>query len=102
MGFNSQKHWSANNFDLTIKGLEQACKRVTKIDSFTVKQKIIEHHVGGQKAAIKVPSVVDFPNLTFYVPEADAMPFMEHMQRRVGFGTDIGKGEVRDTEGLHG
>ena len=97
-----QKHWTANNFELTIAGLEDACKRVTKVDAITIKQKVMEHHVGGQKAAIKVPSPVEFPNITFYVPEADAQPFMEHMMRRVGYGKEMGNGQVRDETGLHG
>lgn len=101
-GYYDQKHWASNNFEFTISGFEQACKRVTKVDSFTIKQKVLEHHVGGQKAAIKVPSQIEFPNLTFYVPEADAYPFMRHMEQRVGFGKDIGKGQVRDEAGLHG
>ena len=97
-----QKHWTANNFGFTIAGLEQACQRVTKVDSFTIKQKVMEHHVGGHKAAIKVPSPVEIPNLTFYVPEADAQPFMDHMMRRVGYGKEMGNGQVRDELGLNG
>jgi phage tail-like protein len=97
-----QKHWSANNFSFSIEGFEDACRRVTKIDSFTIKQNIIEHHDGRFKQAIKMPSPVDFPNITFYVPEADAQPFMKHMSERVGFGTNGGSGQVRDVAGLHG
>jgi phage tail-like protein len=91
-----QKHWTANNFSFSLddQKFESACKRVVKIDSFTIKQNIIEHHMGGFKAAIKTPSSIEFPNLTFYVPEADAQPFMDHMAKRVGFGGQ-GNGEVR-------
>ena len=103
----AQKQWSANNFELWIDGFGDACRRVSKIDSFTIKQNIVEHHVGGFKAAIKVPTVVEFPNLTFYVPEADAQTFIDHMQKRVGFGRSPGgdangNGQVRDPAGLHG
>jgi len=87
-GFNAQKLWTANNFSFTVDDgkLKDACHRVTKIDSFTIKQNTVEYHAGGYKAAIKTATPVEFPNLTFYVPEADAQPFMEYMSRTVGFG----------------
>jgi phage tail-like protein len=77
-GFDRQKLWTACNFRFELSGFEQACKRVTKIDSFTIKQQIIEHHMGGQLAPIKTPSVIEFPNIAFYVPESDAQPFFDH------------------------
>ena len=77
-GFNTQKLWTACNFRFTLSGFEDACKRVSKIESFTVKQNIIEHHMGGQLAPIKTPSQIDFPNIVFHVPEADAHPFFDH------------------------
>ncbi len=83
-GFNAQKLWTACNFSFSVDGFEAACKRVSKIDSFTVKQNVIEHHVGGRRGAIKTPSQIDFPNIVFYLPEADAQPFFdEFMQRGV-------------------
>ena len=33
-------------------------------------------------APIKTPSPIEFPNLTFYVPEADAQPFIDHANDR--------------------
>jgi hypothetical protein len=96
-----QKHWTANNFMFKLDPYEDACRRVVKIDSFTLKQNIIEHHMGGFKAAIKTPSSVEFPNLTFYVPEPDAQPFLDHMAKRVGFGGK-GNGQVRDATTMHG
>jgi phage tail-like protein len=97
-----QKDWTANNYEFTLGGpLAEACRRVTKIDSFTIKQNIIEHHVGGQKAPIKTPSQIEFPNLTFYVPEVDAQPFLDWMAKRVGFSAQ-GNGTVRNGTELHG
>ena len=77
-GFDKQKMWTACNFRFELSGFEDSCKRVSKIDSFTIKQQIVEHHIGGQLGAIKTPSAIDFPNLAFYVPEADAQPFFDH------------------------
>jgi phage tail-like protein len=96
-----QKHWTANNFMFKLDPYEAACQRVVKIDSFTLKQTIIEHHMGGFKSPIKTPSSVEFPTLTFYVPETDAQPFIDHMAKRVGFGGK-GRGEVRPATAMHG
>jgi hypothetical protein len=85
-GYDAQKSWTACNFELSLAGLDASCKRVTKIDSFTVKQNTAEYHAGGFKAAIKTPTAMEYPNISFYVPEADAQPFFEAMQTSVGFG----------------
>jgi phage tail-like protein len=77
-GFDIQKLWTACNFHFTIQGFEQPCKRVTKIDSFTIKHNVTEYHMGGQLAPIKVCTPIDFPNLAFYLPEPDAQPFIDH------------------------
>lgn len=81
-GFEKQKLWTSNNFRLKVDGLEQACRRVSKVDSFTIKQNIIEYHGGGMRAPTKSPSQMEFPSITFYVPEADAAPFFAHMKKR--------------------
>ena len=76
----TQKSWKACNFKFEIdgaKGIADAVRRITKIDSFTVKQNIAEYHMGGIMAPTKTPTVVDTPNLVFYVPEADAQPFID-------------------------
>jgi phage tail-like protein len=79
-----QKQWTCCNFRLRLDGFdyEKVTSRVTKIDSFTIKQNIIEHHMGGFRAPIKCPSQMDFPQLSFYVPEVDAAPLMEHFTKR--------------------
>ena len=81
-GMRNQKLWTACNFRFSLDGFEQACKRVTKIDSFTIKQNVLEYHQGGFRAPTKTPSQVDFPTLSFYVPEADAQPFMQRFTER--------------------
>jgi len=90
LGFNKQKLWTAANFNFKIDGFD-CCKRVTKIDSFTVKQNIIEHNVGGMRATTKTPSPIEFPNLTFYLPESDAQPFMDHAMKRITAGEVPGR-----------
>lgn len=84
-GFDDQKAWTSCNFLLEIKGFERECKRTTKIDSFTIRQNIMEHHTGGAQMPIKVASSqVEYPNVSFYVPESDAQAFHQHiMDNRV-------------------
>ncbi len=76
-GFDKQKLWTAANFTFEVAGYANACKRVTKVDSFTIKQNISEYHGGGMRTAIKTPTVIEFPNVSFYIPEADAQPFFD-------------------------
>ncbi len=87
-----QKLWSACNFNLSVDGFDDACRRVTKIEAFTIKQQIIEHHVGGQREPFKFGSRIDFPNLVFYLPEADAEPFVAHFQQNGVAGARRGTG----------
>jgi phage tail-like protein len=70
-GFDKQKVWTANNFRFSLDGFGEQCKRVSKIESFTIKQNITEYHSGNFRAPIKCSTQVEFPNLTFFVPEAD-------------------------------
>ena len=96
-GFDEQKLWTACNFRFRIDGLPVECfTRVAKIDSFTVKQNVLEYHSGGRRTPSKTPSQIDFPTITFYVPEADAQPLMDHYTKR---GVD---GGVRPAETLTG
>jgi phage tail-like protein len=76
--FDRQKLWAACNFDFTLDGFADSCARVTKVDAFTIKQKPIEYTEGAHRSAIKIPGRIEYPNLVFYIPEADAQPFIDH------------------------
>ncbi len=82
-GWNPSKLWTACNFAFSLDTFEPACKRVSKIDSFTVKMNVLEYHAGGHRAPIKTPSQIDFPQLSIYLPEADADMFYAHVQKRI-------------------
>ena len=56
-----QKLWTTASFRLEIDGVD--CTKVNKIDSFTVKQKIIESQTGDQRIGTKEPGKLEFPNL---------------------------------------
>jgi phage tail-like protein len=90
-----QKYWTAANFRFRLDGLEDACARVTQVDGFSIKQKMLEYPSGNSIHALRVPSFIEWPNLSVYVPEVDAQPFIDH------FTKHIIKGEVQSTRG-HG
>ncbi len=103
-GMDKQKNWTANRFDFQLDGFGSACRRVARIDAFTIKQNILEWNHGNQRHPMKTGSVVEFPNITFYVPEIDAMPFMNRAKERIVDGkrrTSIGQkgGELRTKDG---
>lgn len=81
-GIGTQKDWKANNFTFSIDGFKEACARTTKVESFTVKQNIIEYASGGRRTVAKIPSAIDFPQLSFTVPEVDAQPLLDHFRKR--------------------
>jgi hypothetical protein len=78
-----QKKWLASNFRFKIDGFEGACQRVMKVDGFTVKQQILEYPSGHRRLPLRVPGILEYPNMTFYIPEVDAKPFVDHVKQRV-------------------
>lgn len=80
-GTDSQKSWKVCNFIFSIDGFA-CCQRVTKVDSFTIKQNPIEYNSGGRRSASKTPGPIDFPQISFSLPEADAQPLFDHFKAR--------------------
>lgn len=68
-----QKKWLCSNFRFAIDGLDPACKKVRKIDAFTIKQK--------KAASSGVPGKIEYPNLSFYVPEDAGGDFESWMRQ---------------------
>ena len=82
-GSTEQKLWTPNNFEFSIDSLADACRRVTRVDGFTIKQEVHEYHAGNLRDCMRVAGMLEFPNLSFYVPEADAKPFIDHFTKYV-------------------
>lgn len=78
----AQKAWKACNFTFVLDGFKDQCTRVAKIDSFTVKLPVLEYHSGGHRTTTKTPTMIEFPNLVFYLPEPDAQAFNDHFKKR--------------------
>jgi hypothetical protein len=72
-----QKKWVCSNFRFRLADLEAACKRVAKIDSFTVKQNIAEVASGNSRVRTKEPTTLETPNLTVTFAAADAKPWQD-------------------------
>jgi hypothetical protein len=68
-----QKQWLPANFRFVVDGLDAACKRVNKVDSFTVKQGAKRLEVGAERVYQLEPASLEFPNLsaTFSIADAD-------------------------------
>ncbi len=64
---NVQKLWTPANFRLRIDGLDDACKKVNKIEALVVKQKVVENP--GQVPV--EPTMLEIPNLVITLPEAE-------------------------------
>jgi phage tail-like protein len=79
----ANKLWHAANFRFNIDGMEPSCKRVIKMDAFTIKQQILEYPSGNSRTPLRVPGRLEFPNLTIYVPRVDADPFIEAANARL-------------------
>ena len=84
LGSQAQKSWKACNFrfSLDLEALKPCGRRVTKVESFTVKQNILEYHMGGVRSPTLTPSPIDFPQLSFTLPEVDAEPLYKHFTKR--------------------
>lgn len=70
MGKAEQKLWLPSNFKLEIDGLD--CTRVSKVDSFTVKQSVAKDQVGEARDYAKEPGKLEFPNLKITFAEITA------------------------------
>jgi len=97
MGNEAQKSWKACNFRFTLDGFGDIFKRVTKVDGFSVKQNIVEYHAGGARTPTLTPSAIEFPQLSFTLPEADAQPLIDHFMKRT-----VGSGGVGDGKSVPG
>jgi phage tail-like protein len=77
----TQQLWTAANFEFAIGGFEDACARCTSVDGFTIKQQVIDYHAGHLRDPLRVPGLLEYPNVTFSVPEADAKALMDHFTK---------------------
>jgi phage tail-like protein len=86
VGSMTQKLWTPANFAFQIDGFADSCHRITKVEGFSIRQEIHEYPVGNLREPLRVPGKLEFPNLTFSLPEVDAWPIIDHFTKHVIHG----------------
>jgi phage tail-like protein len=66
----AQKQFVASSFRLELDGVD--CTKVSKIDSFTVKQSVVADDIGDARDMQKEPGTLEFPNLRVTIAETGA------------------------------
>jgi len=70
--------WRPANFRLVIDGVDTS--RVSKIDSFTIKQQIIDDPIGETRDPQKQPGKLEFPNLKITFAESSAQSWLDWLE----------------------
>jgi hypothetical protein len=86
---------TAANFRLSIAGLD--CKRVNRIEAFTIKSVLREDKVGAQREPSTNAVGLEFPNLSFSIAEVDAGGFYAWFQDMVVKGNSGDNNERQGT-----
>ena len=68
------KAWQSQNFKLEIDDLD--CTKVSKVDSFTVTQKVAQDQTGETRDYRKEPANLEVPNLRITLPESSAQTWL--------------------------
>lgn len=105
IGSTVQKLWTSANFRFEIDGFQDQCKRVMQVEGFSIKQEIMEYPAGNLRQPIRVPGRIQWPDISFYVPEPDATTFIDHFKKTVINGEPQGERrtgtlEYLDHEGM--
>jgi hypothetical protein len=81
-----QKHWLPSNFRLKIDGLDEACRKVNKIEAIVIKQKVTENPTGEQRDYTKEPANVEVPNLIITLPQTSSNEFNDWYKKFLADG----------------
>jgi hypothetical protein len=71
----AKKKWLTSNFRLEIDGLD--CRKIQKIDSFTIKQGVITDTIGVARDYEREPAQIEYPNLFITLAESAAQTFID-------------------------
>lgn len=84
------KNWLASGFRVAIEGLEEATKRVSKVDAFAVKLKTVDD-IG--ETRFDPTMYLDISNIVLTVPMADSQPFFDWFEDFVIMGNSSPESE---------
>jgi hypothetical protein len=91
-----QKNWLGANFRLRLGDLP--CQRVSKIDAFTIRQRIVESNVGQLLSGpTKEPINIEYPNIKVTFAAADVGPWQEFFSKFVIRGQNDQDNEIHGT-----
>lgn len=65
------KKWLCSNFRFEVSGLEEECKRISKIDSLAWEQKVVKDEVGAFREPTKHAAALTVPNIKLTISMAD-------------------------------
>lgn len=71
------KKWLCSNFRFEVSGLEESCKRISKVDSLTWEQKVVKDEVGAFREPTKHAAALTVPNIKLTISAADIGPWAE-------------------------
>jgi len=91
IGAKKQHAWLPSNFRLSIAGLD--CTRINKIEPLIIKRVIQKEQLGDKRDYAKEPTRLEFPNLSFTLPEINAGSFYAWFQDMVIKGNSDDKNE---------
>jgi hypothetical protein len=81
-----QKRWLPSNFRLKIDGLDEACRKVNKIEAIVVKQKVAENPTGKQRDYMPEPANIEIPNLVITLAESSSNEFNDWYKKFLSEG----------------
>lgn len=71
------KKWLCSNFRFEVSGLEDACKRIAKVDALTWEQKVVKDEVGSFREPTKHAAALTVPNIKLTISMGDIGPWAE-------------------------
>lgn len=88
-----QKQWLCSNFRIRVGDLP--CNRVSKVDSFTIKQGIAEFDQGDERIRTIEPTKMEYPNIAVTLSEVDGAPWFTYLDSFVVQGKNSPADEVQ-------
>jgi hypothetical protein len=89
--------WNVGSFRMTIPGFETVTANISKIDAMTLGLKVVDDTIGQKRLPAKLAGKIDYPNLTFYIPEAHADKLYDWFEDFVVKGNNLNSSEKMGT-----
>jgi hypothetical protein len=97
LALNRPAIWLGANFRLSIDGLDEACKHVTRIEPISITRQLISEAAGDLRPSSNVIGRVSMGDLVVTLPEARAQKFYDWFEEFVTRGNNSGHMEKNGT-----